>query len=285
MFGQVSILAPGLLGGSLGLALHAQGLAERVVVWARRPEQRVACAAQSWCAGAADTPEAAVAGADLVVVCTPVDAIVPLIERLAPHFGKHTLVTDVGSTKSLICRHARFAIGRTRTTFVGSHPMAGSERSGLDHAQADLFAGAPCFVTPLEDDEPEPVRRIVELWHRLGCEVITSTPEKHDEIVAHISHLPHVVASVLGQMLGRKEEAWARYAGNGLKDTTRVAAGSPTLWKSILTQNRDEVVRALGQMEDDLHRLRSALINKDDLAVLATLERGKVFRDQLRPRN
>jgi len=284
VFGKLAILAPGLLGGSLGMAVHARGLAGKVVVWARRPEQRVSCAAQAWCDEAADTPEAAVAGADLVVLCPPVDAIVPLVERIAPYLGPATLITDVGSTKSLVCRHARFAVEHSRTTFVGAHPMAGSERSGLEHAQADLFVGAPCFVTPLEDDEPEPVRQVVTFWHRLGTEVITTTPERHDEIVAHISHLPHVVASLLGQLLGRKDASWARFAGNGLKDTTRVASGSPTLWKSILAQNRDEVVRALGAMEDDLHRLRSALINGDDLAVLATLERGKAFRDQLRPR-
>lgn len=266
------------------MAMESRGLARRVVVWARRPEQRIRCLDQTWCHAALDNPEEAVAGADLVVLCPPVDAIVPLVERIAPHLKPDVLVTDVGSTKSLICRKARFAIGRAQTTFVGAHPMAGSERSGLEHARADLFEGAPCFVTPLEEDDPEPVERVVSFWHRLGMEVITSTPEHHDEIVAHISHLPHVLASVLCQLLGRRDGEWSRFAGNGLKDTTRVASGSPQLWKSILTQNRDEVVRALGAMEDDLHRLRSALINGDDLTVLATLERGKAFRDQLRPR-
>ena len=285
MFPEATILAPGLLGASLGKALHAAGLVRRITVWARRPETRAEAARESWCDAVADTPEEAVSCADLVVICTPVEVIHPLVEQLADSFKKDTLVTDVGSTKSLICRNCDHALRQRKSSaaFVGSHPMAGSEKTGLHHARADLFANKPCLVTPLPDTPSATVQRVVRLWQGLGMEVTTLSPEKHDEIVAHISHLPHLLATILSAQLGEREPGWRYLAGNGLADTTRIAAGSPTLWKSILQQNRDEVLRALDGFERELQETRAALANEDWFALLNALERGKAFRDKLQP--
>lgn len=281
-YARLTILAPGLLGGSLGLAAHALGLAREVVVWARRPEARAECAAQPWCAAAPATPEEAVSGAALVVLCPPVESILPLLERVAPHLAAGALVTDVGSTKSLICRGARAILAGREAVFVGSHPMAGSEKAGLAAARADLFHGQACFVTPLPDQPAARVEETVRLWRALGMEVRTESPERHDEIVAHISHLPHLLASALSAYLGAKDPQWPLYAGNGLRDTTRVAAGLPAVWKPIVEQNREEILRALVGFEDELFRLRSALENGQGLALWDFLERGKRFRDRLR---
>lgn len=282
VFNQLTILAPGLLGASLGQAAKANGLAARVVVWARRVEARLEAAEQPWCDSVGDTPEEAARGADLVVVCSPVETIVDLVARVAPALRPEAVVTDVGSTKSLICREARGATAGG-PSFVGSHPMAGSEKSGLAHARANLFQGRACFVTPLPETPVRAVKAVVGFWKALDMEVATLSPEAHDEIVANVSHLPHVVASALASHLGHLPSEWARFSGPGLADTTRIASGSARLWLSILDQNRDEVMRALNGFEGELQRFKSALANENRWALLHLLERGKVFRDGLRP--
>lgn len=282
MSAQLTILAPGLLGGSVAKAARTHGLADRIVLWARRPESRLALREQPWCDAVADTPEAAVAGADRIVIAAPVDRIVPLIRQVAPHLAAGAIVTDVGSVKGEICRLGQAAVGKS-AHFVGSHPMAGSEKTGWEHASAELFARRACFVTPLPETEQQAVEAVVRFWRELGCEVTTEHPDKHDEIVAHISHLPQVLASTLCAFLAHKDPRWRNHSGGGLRDTTRIAGSDPALWRTILEQNRDEVLRALDGFEDQLHAFKAALANRDYLDVTARLERGQVYRRDFRP--
>lgn len=279
---QLTILAPGLLGGSVAKAARIHGLARRIVLWARRPEVRLALRGQPWCDHVADTPEAAVQGARLVVIAAPVNRIVPLIQQIAPHLPPDAIVTDVGSVKSEICRLGHAAVD-ARNHFVGAHPMAGSEKTGWEHASADLFQHRACFVTPLPVTDAKAVETVVRFWHDLGCEVTTEHPDKHDEIVAHISHLPQVLASILCSFLAKRNPRWRNHAGGGLRDTTRIAASDPKLWGTILEQNRDEVLRALRDYQDDLHHFSAALANRDFLEVNAHLERGQAYRKEFRP--
>ncbi len=279
---QLTILAPGLLGGSVARAARVHGVAARIVLWARRPESRLTLREQPWCDAVADSPNAAVQGADLVVIAAPVDQIVPLCRQIAPDLAPGTLVTDVGSVKGEISRHAHAALA-PRAHFVGAHPMAGSEKTGWEHSTAGLFQHRTCFVTPLADTPAAATSAVVAFWHALGSEVVTVAPDQHDEIVAHISHLPQVIASTLCGCLAKKNPAWRNYAGGGLRDTTRIAASDPQIWRAILEQNRDEVLRALSDFEAELHGLRTALTNRDYLEVAACIERGKAYRDQFRP--
>lgn len=279
---QLTILAPGLLGGSVAKAARIHGLSPGIVLWARRPEARLALREQPWCDAVADTPEAAVAGASLVVIASPVDRIIPLLAQIAPHLAPGAIVTDVGSVKGEICRLGQAAVGRT-AHFVGAHPMAGSEKTGWEHATADLFARRACFVTPLPETDPKATETVVEFWRGLGCEVTTEHPDKHDEIVAHISHLPQVLASTLCAFLTKKDHRWRNHAGGGLRDTTRIAGSDPQLWRTILEQNHDEVLRALAGFEDELHAFKAALANRDYLDVTARLERGQAYRREFRP--
>jgi prephenate dehydrogenase len=230
-----------------------------------------------WCDAVFDQADAACEGSDLVVVCTPVETIVTLIEQIAPALRPDVLVTDVGSTKNLICREAQ-GIG---VNFIGSHPMAGSERKGMCHASHNLFDGAACFITPLDSDSDSEVVRLQNLWQAIGMRVVTTNPGKHDEIVAHISHLPHLLASSLCGYLAGMDADWKSLAGGGLRDTTRVAAGDPTLWKQIFEQNREEVLRAIDGFGSELQALRGALLDKKTPELIAHLERGKQFRDSL----
>jgi prephenate dehydrogenase len=281
-FTQLTILAPGLLGGSVARAARARGVAQRIVLWARRPEVRLKLREQPWCDAVADTPEEAVRGASFVVVAAPVDRIVPLLQQIAGDLPAGAVVTDVGSVKGDIARLGQAALG-DRAHFVGAHPMAGSEKTGWEHGSAGLFERRPCFVTPLPHSNAGAIETVVRFWHGLGAEVVTMTPDAHDEIVAHISHLPQVLASTLCAFLATKDPAWRNQAGGGLRDTTRIAASDPQLWRTILEQNRDEVLRALRHYQDDLQAFQAALSNRDWLDVIARLERGQTYRDQFRP--
>jgi prephenate dehydrogenase len=282
VFARLAILAPGLLGGSVAQAARRFGSAGHVTVWARRPETRLALRDQPWCDAVADTPADAAREADLVVICAPVDRIVPLARDIAPALAPRALVTDVGSVKGEICRHAAAALAG-RAEFVGSHPMAGSEKTGWEHARADLFAGRVVFVTPLPETAPAAAARLAAFWSALGAEVASVAPDAHDEIVAHIRHLPQVLASTLCAALAKRETGWRNFSGGGLRDTTRIAGSDPKLWKTILEQNRDEVLRAVRAYQDELHGLERALANRDWFEVQAILERGRAYREQFRP--
>lgn len=279
---QLTILAPGLLGGSVARAARARGVATRIVLWSRRPETRLKLREQPWCDAVTDTAHEAVRGATLVVLAAPVDQIVPLARQIAPDLAPGTLVTDVGSVKAEISRLAHAALA-PHAHFVGAHPMAGSEKTGWEHSTATLFERRTCFVTPLADTPADATAAVVKFWHDLGSEVATVAPDRHDEIVAHISHLPQVIASSLCGFLAKKDHTWRNFAGGGLRDTTRIAGSDPQIWRAILEQNRDEVLRALSGFEDELHGLRTALANRDYTEVAARIERGKAYRDQFRP--
>jgi prephenate dehydrogenase len=279
MFQQITILGPGLLGASLALAMKARGLCTRVHTWSRREETRAKAEQADWCdAVFADAGEACL-GAELVVVCTPVETIVPLLKQIARSITPGTMVTDVGSTKRFICREAQGL--SPNFSFIGSHTMAGSELTGMEHARQDLFEGATCILTPLDDVSAQQIENLQKLWQAVGMHVTRTTPEKHDEIVAHISHLPHLLASSLCSYLLEQDSDWKHLCGGGLRDTTRVAAGDPTLWKQIIEQNREEVLRAIEGFENELHAFKTAIREQDTLKLIAKLERGKRFRDQI----
>jgi cyclohexadieny/prephenate dehydrogenase len=282
VFDQIAILAPGLLGASVARAARHYGAARQITLWARRPETRLQLTSQPWCDRVADTPAEAVRDSQLVVVCAPVDQIVPLVSQIAPHLAAGALVTDVGSVKGEICRLGEKALA-PRARFVGSHPMAGSEKTGWEHGRADLFVRRTVFVTPRPETDPQATDRIAAFWTALEADVATFTPDAHDEIVAHISHLPQVLASTLCASLARHDVRWRNYSGGGLRDTTRIAGSDPKLWKTILEQNRDEVLRALRGYQEELHGLERALANRDWFEVQAILERGKAYREQFRP--
>ena len=277
----LAILAPGLLGGSVARAARARGAATRIVIWARRPETREALRGQPWVDSIASTPAEAVRAASLVVIAAPVDRIVPLARAIAPDLRPGTLVTDVGSVKGVICQAAAEAVGPA-AHFVGSHPMAGSEKTGWEHGTAELFAGRPCFVTPLADSPSAAVGAVTAFWRALGAEVVTTTPTEHDRIVAHISHLPQVAASALCAFLAGSDARWRDHAGGGLRDTTRIAGSDPELWKVILAANRTEVLAALRGYQAELGRAADALAAGEDDQVAALLEKGRAYRAGLR---
>jgi cyclohexadieny/prephenate dehydrogenase len=279
---QLTILAPGLLGGSVARAARARDVAERIVIWSRRPETRLQLREQPWCDAVADTAADAARDASLVVLAPPVNQIVPLAQEIASHLPSGAVVTDVGSVKGEIARLGQAAVGE-RAQFVGAHPMAGSEKTGWENSTAELFVGRPCFITPLAQTSAAARETVAGFWRSLGAEVVTVNPDEHDEIVAHISHLPQAIASSLCSFLAQKNQTWRNFSGGGLRDTTRIAGSDPQLWRTIVEQNRDELLRALDGFAEELHGFRSALANRDYVEVVARLERGRAYRSGFRP--
>ena len=277
---KLCVLAPGLLGASVAMACRKNRTAKSITIWSRRASSRAKIVEQSWCDEVFDDPNQAAADADIVVICAPVDFVVPLYNEIRDYLRPGTIVTDVGSTKSLICRQASAAEGSSHH-FVGSHPMAGSEKIGMEHGDKDLFVNRPCIVTPMGNAKDSTVRQVIRFWKSLGALTFVKTPEDHDEIVANISHLPHLLASSLCHFLNGRPSDWEPLTSSGLHDTTRIASGDPSLWKAIIETNSDEIKRALSDYQDELKHIQSALTNGNMLEVVSILEKGKKYRDRL----
>ena len=262
------------------MACKARGAARKVFVWSRRSSTRAEADRQDWCDAVYATPEEAVESCDLVVICSPVENIIPLYRAILPSLKPGGIVTDAGSTKSRICRGAEAEVN-SRGVFIGSHPMAGSEKTGMKHARADLFWNNPCFITPTENADHGAVEKITRFWKALGAVPAVTSPEEHDEIVAHISHLPHLLATSLCTFLSGKDPHWAALSSSGLKDTTRIAAGDSAIWKSIIETNLEEIRRALSRYQVELQRFQEILTEGDMEEMVHFLDKGKVFRDGL----
>ena len=204
----------------------------------------------------------AVSGAELVVLCTPTGTFANLAEKFGQWLGKETIVTDVGSTKGNVHAGAGSYLKKTGHIFVGSHPMAGSEKQGIEHAQADLFQKAVVAITNENRADEGSVARVSDFWHLLGASVFQTSAACHDGIVALISHIPHLYAALAARaaMLGKMDANDLRaMASTGFRDTTRVCSGSPELWTDILTQNAEAICPFLEQSIADQQRLQQLL--------------------------
>ncbi len=287
MIDHLAILAPGLLGASVAKAARARNAARHITLWARRPETRANLRAQSWVDAVAETPDDAVREADLVVLAAPVEKIIELAALISPALKPGAIVTDVGSVKTRVCRECSAAMP-AHALFIGSHPMAGSAKTGWENATDDLFIGRTAFVTQPSANITAgalalgmKIASVCDFWSDLGANPVIVTPEQHDEIVAHISHLPQTLATTLAAFLGAKNSDWREFAGNGLRDTTRIAASDANMWIEIFQQNRAEILRALESYETELATVRAAFAAGDWPLLRARLEAGKKFRDSL----
>jgi prephenate dehydrogenase len=273
---RILISSLGLMGGSLAAALSAAGWT--VLLHHRRPE--VAKDAEQQGFGTAiENIENVIADVDCVVVCTPLNVSSSLIREYAT-FDSAAVITDVGSTKALICQELEDLAASGR--FVGSHPMAGSHLQGLANAKSDLFQNAHCAITPHPDCPNDSIAMITRLWQAAGCSVHRYKAIDHDQAVAEVSHLPHVLSSAAAMALS---DRGLPLAATGYRDTTRVAAGSAELWRDILLQNKDAAAFQLRCSIKDLQRLLDALKCDDQAAVQAWLQQGCDSRARFDQRN
>jgi prephenate dehydrogenase len=278
---KITLVGVGLLGGSLGLALKRRGLADEVVGFVRRPASVKECEKF----GAVDSATldlcAAVSDADLVVLSTPIAQMRPLVEQMLPALKRGATVTDVGSVKGSVVGDLEALIAGAGAHFVGSHPMAGAETTGVASARADLFADAVCVVTPTRRSKPVVVRQVEQLWRSVGARLLRLTPEAHDDLVSRSSHLPHVVAAELATLVldPQHPKAQALLCANGFRDTTRIASGSPEMWRDIALANRENLSAALESFITALQDFRRLLNRQDADALSRFFQQAKRRRD------
>jgi prephenate dehydrogenase len=280
---RLAVLGLGLLGGSVAKAARATGIA-REIVGIGRDLARLEPARRDRTVDHVTTDIAAgVRGADVVVLAATVDAIERQLEAVARAVGADALVTDVGSTKADIVAGAERLAAARPFCFVGSHPMAGSEQSGYGASRADLFRGATVIVTPTEQTPPAPLKQVGAFWEALGAgRIVSLDPRAHDRAVAAISHLPHVVAFALVDAVARFEPGALEIAARGFKDTTRIAASDPEVWRTILLANRAAVAGSLAAFRQALDVLERFIASGDAVALDAAIARVKAQREALR---
>ena len=274
LFKQVSIVGLGLIGGSLGMALRKRRVARRVIGFARH-EATVQRAKRRGAIHDGDTELCPnwLGESDLVVLAVPPDEVVRMarqVERLTSH---SFLLTDATSVKEPIVRSLEGLLP-SRIRFVGSHPMAGSERSGIEAADPALFRDAPCILTPTARTDPRTVRQVSRMWKGVGGCVIEIDPKRHDALVAQVSHAPHLAAVALALL---PEEAALKLAGSGFSDTTRIAASDPAMWEQICRMNRKEINGALERLIAGLIGLKTA-VAAGSLGTLRATLRGAQAR-------
>ncbi|MDB6036926.1 MAG: Prephenate dehydrogenase [Verrucomicrobiales bacterium] len=283
MAGQkITLIGVGLLGGSLGLAIKAAGLASHVTGFVRRESSVAECLKYGVVDSATTSLAAAAEGASLIIFCTPLGQMSELAADLAPHVSKGTIVTDVGSVKGSVVRDLEPLFAKTGAFFLGSHPMAGSEKSGVTAARADLFKNAVCVITPTSKTGRTTTDTVHNFWKKIGCRLLTLTPDLHDEFVSRSSHLPHVVAAELANYVLSPAHAkeQAMLCANGFRDSTRIAAGSPEMWRDISMANRKSLARVLGVFIEDLQEFQLALETPDEKAIQEFFMNAKERRDK-----
>lgn len=278
-FDTVTVIGVGLLGGSLGLALRERGLAERIRGVGHR---RSSLEAALRC-GAVDTVHEDLAegvrDADLIVVCTPAAVALAQLADVRAHGRRDAMVTDVASTKARICSQAR-RLWPEPSRFVGSHPMAGSEKFGPEHALASLYQGSVTFVEPPAGHDPEAYAAVCGLWEALGSRTVAIAPDDHDAVVARTSHIPHIAAACLALLAADQPGARAA-VGGGFRDTTRVAAGRPEVWRDICLTNADPIGAGLRSLSALIAEAADAIDRGDGAALEALFTRAGEARRQV----
>lgn len=263
---KIAVLGLGLIGGSLGLALNQAGVAKHIFGY----DSNSHASLNAWEKGAiteiCDTAEKAVQQADLVILATPILAMPDLLERIAPELKRGVLVTDTASTKVQILNWAKTLLP-AHVMFVGGHPMAGRELSGIKAAEVGLFEGCTYCLTPAGLESSEGVAQLSEIVMQLGAHPLVLDADRHDRLVAGISHLPFVLSSALVQCLSRKED-WRELitlAAGGFRDMSRLAAGSPTMYRDICVTNKEEILNWIDALASELDTIRSLLTHDDEV--------------------
>jgi len=281
MIKQLTIIGVGLIGGSLARALKRAGAVDEVV-GAGRDAQHLQ---QALTLGVVDRIETdlavAVQGADIVVVATPVGATETVFRSIAPALSADTILTDVGSTKASVVAAAQAAFGRLPENFVPAHPIAGTEKSGVEASFAELFEGRRIILTPTENSAPQAIIRVRAMWEQTGAKVVETDVEHHDDVLAATSHLPHLLAFSLVDTLAQldaKQEIF-EYAAGGFRDFSRIASSDPEVWHDICLHNSAALLKMLERFEVDLDKLRQAIADNDSDYLLQVFRRAKAARD------
>ena len=257
-------------------------MAKRVTALVRRPESVSECQALGVADEVTLDEAEAISGADLIVLCTPVASMAGLAKRWLQHLKNGAVVTDVGSTKRQLVEELTPMIAGAGAHFVGSHPMAGSAQAGPSAARADLFDGAVCVVTPTDATDATALNFVNEFWEKLGSEPVTMSADDHDQLVARCSHLPHLLASALARRVldPSHGELQKQLCATGFRDMSRLASGSPVMWRDIVRSNREAILEVIDEYSAELDQLRQLISEDSSEAIEGWLDEAKRARDE-----
>ncbi|VAX26380.1 Cyclohexadienyl dehydrogenase [hydrothermal vent metagenome] len=281
LFRQITIVGVGLLGGSLAKVAKCRSLADKVVGFGRSQAKLEKAKSLNIIDEYETDLQAAVADADVVVLCSPVSVMTSLVREMVSFLKPGCLVTDVGSVKKPLVGEIQ-ALMPDGTYFVGSHPIAGGEKTGFEASRPDLFQDEKCIVTPTQKTNLDALKKITELWEQVGMQVITMDVEEHDLIFGAVSHLPHVIAYVLMNTIGgistKNHDEITAFSGKGLKDITRIASSDPVMWRDICLANKKPVLNLIDKFQGTLQQVRNLIENDDSQLLEQTFETAKKYR-------
>lgn len=272
-FRKIAIVGIGLIGGSLGLALKKKRFAG-TIVGVSRSRQTLRRSLSLKAVDEASQDLSLVKDAQMLILATPVETICTLAPKLREYLNDDCIVTDVGSTKSEIVSN----LEKIFPNFVGSHPLAGSEKHGVAFARADLFKDSLCLVTPDKNTDSRALNQVINLWHTVGARTQKISPEEHDKALSLVSHLPHILAFSLMQAVPQE---YLKFAARGLRDTTRIAGSDSLLWQDIFLSNRGNILKSIEIFEQKLAFLKKAIQTRDSLLLKKFLEQARKKRDSL----
>ena len=277
--GTLAIVGVGLIGGSFAAALRKAGVVDRILGVGRSPGSLAQALRLGLIDEVASLAEVA-EQADLVFLATPVGTFPSLLKGLLPALGTDVVITDGGSTKADVVRAVRDVLGDRAKQFIPGHPIAGAERTGPEAADAALYQGRNVVLTPLPENDPVQRQWLVRLWEQCGARVLNMMPEAHDTALASVSHVPHFLSSVFMAQVAASVDAdlRLRLAGTGFRDFTRIAAGSPEMWRDIFLANREAVLAELSEVRDVLAQAEQALLQEDGQRLFDLLERAALAR-------
>ena len=278
LFKKVTVIGIGLLGGSIGMAMKKNHLAREVLGVSRRQTTLGYAVKKKIVDKASSNIVKSVQGADLVILATPVQTILTLLANIGKHLKRGCIVMDVGSTKTSIVEAAEKNLP-SHAFFVGTHPLAGSEKKGVEFSNPDLFNKSFCIITPTDKTNKQAKEKIEALWARMGSMVKSVSPDEHDNILAFTSHVPHLLAYAMVDAIPGK---YLEYGSTGLKDTTRIAGSNPQLWNDICMENSKNVLSVLDGVVKILSGYRKAITSKDEKVLLDQLKRAKNKRDGIK---
>lgn len=278
LFKKAAIVGMGLIGGSLGLAINRKSLAGEIIGLGRSPGA-LDIALEYGAAHRVSTDSRSLAGCDLVIVATPVGSTIGILAEISPYLSPGALVTDVGSTKAHIVEESRGVLPEG-VSFIGGHPMAGSEKEGISGADPYLFENAFYVITPRPGTPEDHLRKLVGLVEGVGARPVLMDPVEHDLSVAAVSHLPHLTAATLVNCLFDLpgHEKMSLLAAGGFRDTTRIAAGSPGMWRDIFMTNREFILKSLSAFRKRLDEFQEALESSDGGRIYNLLDRARTLK-------
>lgn len=278
---KLVIFGVGLIGGSVALALKKAGMRTQIVGVGRHQDSLQTALDLGVIDVASSDIASAVQDADLILIATPVAQTAAILQAIKPHLNAHTIITDAGSTKGDVLACANSTLGEHLPQFIGGHPIAGAEKSGVTAAMADLYSNKNVVLTPSSATKPEAIAIAQHLWETCGAKVSEMTAENHDSIFASVSHLPHLLAFALVDDIASRPNAAQlfSFAASGFRDFTRIAGSHPEMWRDISLANKQALLKELDAYEAELATIKTLLKNDDATGLQNLFERASVARN------